>query len=65
MGKDQDQRRQPPPVSFRLSEEARALLRETADALTEARPRHTMTDVLELAIREFCQKTLAKLRKKG
>jgi hypothetical protein len=50
-------------ASFRLSTAAQGLLEQTAEAMTRAGPLpHTKTDVLELAIHDFCGKTLKKLQ---
>jgi hypothetical protein len=49
------------PVSFRLSSETRTLLCSVAEELSRnGPPQYTMTDVMELAIRDYAKKILGK-----
>lgn len=53
---------EPKMVSFRLSAEAQKLLGDTAAAISATAPmHHSKTDVLEMAIRDWCKKKLKNL----
>lgn len=53
----------PSMVSFRLSAEAQGLLEQAADVMSRVGPvTVSKTDMVEIAVREWCKKNLEKFR---